>query len=394
MCRYRFNPYIKDEPDWSDPLFAFLQNEDMMAFHQSLDGYQPTPLVSLVKTAACLGVKEILVKDESHRFGLNAFKALGASYAIYRFLKEKWEAQFSEVFDTSIFHDPVKLTKLGSFTFCAATDGNHGRAVAWTAKKLQQKAVIYMPSDTVPARIEDIRKEGAQVVIVDGTYDDCVTVAAKDAKEHGWFEIADTAYEGYTTIPSWVLNGYSTIFHEVESEMQEKTKSTFDFVVLQVGVGAFAAAGAAYYTKHYGNQRPQLVCVEPLEAAGFLDSIEDGQGKPIPAKGQRQTIMAGLNCGTPSLVAWPILRDSVKLFLAITDSYAEEAMKQYANEGIISGEAGASGLAALTALIHDPLLRETKKTMGLGAHCRILLINTEGDTDPENYHRIVGIDRN
>ncbi len=390
MCRYHLNSHIKHEPNWSGASFAFLKNEDMASFHQALEGYEATPLVSLKETAALLGVKEILVKDESRRFGLNAFKALGASYAIYRFLKGQWEEQFSEVFDVHIFQNPAQLEKLGSFAFCAATDGNHGRAVAWTARKLRQRAIIYMPSDTVPARIENIRKEGAQVVIVDGTYDDCVAAAARDAKVQGLFEIADTAYEGYSTIPSWVLNGYSTLFQEIESEFQENPHPSIDFIFLQAGVGAFAAAGAAYYTKRYGSQRPQLICVEPLEAACFLDSVEAGTGNSIPAKGTMKTIMAGLNCGIPSLVAWPIIRDSVNLFLAITDSYAEEAMRQYAREGIISGESGASGLGALLALTQDPMLAEAKQKIGLTRDSRVLLINTEGDTDPDNYRRIVG----
>lgn len=391
MCKFTFNPYVQQNPDWSTTFLAFLQNQDMFAFHRSLEGYAPTPLVSLPEMAYAWGVQQIFVKDESHRFGINAFKALGASYAIYRFLKARWEAQFSEKFDEKSFGNPAILEKLGSFTFCAATDGNHGRAVAWTAKMLKQNAVIFMPSDTVPARIESIRSEGAAVVIVQGSYDDCVTVAAQTAKDNGWFEIADTAYEGYVTVPAWVLNGYSTIFREMEESLNPEGIPEIDFVFLQAGVGAFAAAGAAYYTLRYGNKRPKLICVEPLEAAGFLDSIDYGEGHPIPAKGTMKTIMAGLNCGIPSLAAWPILKDSIDLFLGIGDSYAEEAMKQYAKVGVVAGEAGAAGLAALLALMQAPALREAKAQIGLKAQSRILLINTEGDTDPENYQKIVGM---
>lgn len=390
MCRYALNAYRQKNPDWSGDAFSFLQNQDMQEFHRALEGYAPTPLQPLPALAETLGVQQILVKDESHRFGVNAFKALGASYAIYRFLKNRWQEQFSETFDPKSFRNPAVLEKLGAFTFCAATDGNHGRAVAWTAKMLQQKAVIFMPSDTVPARIENIRADGAEVQIVPGTYDDCVRHAAKTAEAQGWIEVADTAYEGYTVIPSWVLNGYSTLFREMEEPLHAADFAGVDFVFLQAGVGAFAAAGASYYTLRYGENRPKLVCVEPLEAAGFLDSIDHGKGEPIPAKGSMETIMAGLNCGTPSLSAWPILKDSIDLFLGIGDGYAEEAMREYAKWGVVSGESGASGLAALMALLQAPSLAEAKEKMGLNAHSRILLINTEGDTDPQNYQKIVG----
>ncbi|MBF0279512.1 MAG: diaminopropionate ammonia-lyase [SAR324 cluster bacterium] len=389
MCRYTFNPFLKQNPDWTGKSFDFLRNSDMFEFHKSLEGYEATPLVSLPKIADTLGIKAVLVKDESFRFGINAFKALGASYAIYRFLKDRWEGQFAAPFNERSFSDPAVLEKLGSFTFCAATDGNHGRAVAWTAKKLKQSAVIFMPSDTVQARIDSIRSEGAEVLIIDGTFDDCVRTAGQQAKEKGWFEIADTAYEGYMTIPSWVLNGYSTLFREMENEINLNEGPQIDFVFLQAGVGAFAAAGASYYTQRYGKHRPKLICAEPLEAAGFLDSIDFGEGSPIAAKGKMETIMAGLNCGIPSLAAWPILKDSIELFLAISDDYAEDAMRQFAASGVISGEAGASGLAALLALMKDPALADARKKIGIGEHSRVLLVSTEGDTDPENYQKIV-----
>jgi len=241
----------------------------------------------------------------------------------------------------------------------------------------------------VKARIENIKSEGAEVVIIDGTYDDCVQQAAGDARKNGWFEIADTAYEGYTTIPSWVLNGYSTIFRELEDSLHPDKAPKVDLVLLQAGVGAFAAAGASYYTMRYGAKCPKLICLEPLEAAGFLDSIEFGEGKPIPARGKMVTLMNGLNCGIPSLAAWPILKDSVDLFLAITDNYAEMAMRKLADEGVVSGESGASGLAGLMALMSDPALADAKNRIDLSRNSNVLLINTEADTDPENYRKIV-----
>jgi len=281
------------------------------------------------------------------------------------------------------------LSKLGSFTFCAATDGNHGRAVAWTARKLHQKAVIFMPANTVKARIESIQNEGAEVIIIDGTYDDCVRKASYESRKNGWIEIGDTAYKGYTEIPSWVLNGYSTIFREMENSVNKMPTSEIDYVFLQAGVGAFAASGASYYSMRYGEKRPEIIIVEPIEASCFLDSAESGNGKPIPAKGKMETIMAGLNCGIPSLCAWPILRDCSDLFLGITDDYAEKAMKMYFQEEIISGESGASTLAGLIALLEDENLKEAKDRIGINRNSKILLINTEGDTDPVNFRKII-----
>ncbi len=390
MSRFHLNLDAVAVPDWSGEEFAFLSNGDMLDFHRSLDGYAPTPLVPLPKIAARLGVSEVWAKDESKRFGVNAFKPLGASYAIYRFLKSRWQEKFDGQFEPASFKNPEMLARLGKFTFCAATDGNHGRAVAWTARQLGQKAVIYMPSGTAPARIESIRGEGAEVVVVEGTYDDCVGVAERNASANGWQAISDTAYEGNMTIPSWVLNGYSTLFREMESELNPAGGPLIDFVILQAGVGAFAASGAAYYKQRYGASAPTLIAVEPDEAACFLDSMLYGGGKPIPARGKMETIMAGLNCGIPSAVAWPIMRDSAKLFLGIPDEFVEEAMRLYAASGVTSGESGASGLAGLLALCEDESLAEAKRLVGVGSDARILLISTEGDTDPENYRKIVG----
>ncbi len=392
-CKYGFNAMVKETPDWSGPGFSFLDTGDMLDFHKSLAGYSPTPLRSLPEAAKALGVKEVFVKDESHRFGIKAFKAIGASYAIYRFLKGQWEQRFGkeEPFNPGSFKDPEVMKRLGSFTFCGATDGNHGRAVAWTANKLKQRAVIYMPDNTVPARIENIESENGEVVLVPGTFDDCVERCAQDAEKNGWQAISDTAYPGYMEIPHYIMLGYTTIFHELEDSLNQPEAAAVDFVFLPAGVGGLAAAGAGYYVRRYGANRPKLVCVEPSDCDCFLESIKFGKGEPLPTRGSSESIMAGLNCGIPSQVAWPIIRDGMHLFLAVTDDYAEEAMRTYHREQVTAGESGASGLAGLTALVRDPWLNHARKRSGLNQNSRILLINTEGDTDPVNYKKIVGI---
>ena len=390
MCRYSFNPFVHSIPDWSGADYAFLSDSDMLDFHRSLPGYAPTPLVQLPGVAGKLGLGSVYVKDESHRFGIKAFKALGASYAIYRLLKEHWEKKFNSPFTIEIFKNQQELKKLGVMTFTAATDGNHGRAVAWTARRLGQKAVIYMPADSAPARVEAIESEGATVVLVPGTFDDCVQQCASDAQKIGWQVVSDTAYPGYMDVPKYILLGYTTLFREMEDSINKPEKAEVDVVILPAGVGGLAAAGTSYYVRRYGAGRPRLICVEPEQSDCFLESIRHGTGEPVPTRGKLNSIMAGLNCGIPSPVTWPIIRDGMHFFLAIPDKYAINAMRLYADEGIVSGESGASGLAGLLALTTSKKLHEAKEQLGLGKTTRVLLINTEGDTDPVSYRRIVG----
>lgn len=394
MCEYAFNDMRKDWPVWQGEEYDFLKNSGMLDFHRSLPGYEPTPLRALPDLAFRFGLGAILVKDESKRFGIKAFKALGASYAIYRFLKKQWSTRFKEPFTPASFQDADVLAKLGSFTFCAATDGNHGRAVAWTAKKLGQKAVIYMPADSVEARVENIGNEGAEVVLVEGTFDLCVERCAADAAKNGWQAISDTAYPGYREIPGWILLGYTSIFAELEGVLHQPDKANVDAVILPAGVGGLAAAGAFYYAKHYGAQRPVLICVEPVSSDCFLESVRFGAGEALPTRGKQTSIMAGLNCGVPSPLAWPFVRDAVHFFLAVGDKYAEQAMRRYyhplgMDPRIVAGESGASGLAALLALTNSDKLAGIRSKLPLNQNSRILLINTEGDTDPVNFKKIV-----
>lgn len=375
--RFRKNPFFQDRmpPELVPPAPS-----DVLPFHRELVGYAPTPLVPLPEVAKELGLGEVWIKDESKRFGLNAFKVLGASYAIYRFLR-----------GTSVGSDPSRPTvKMTRYTFATATDGNHGRAVAWTAKSLGHEAVVFVPKNTVPARIEAIRGEGAKVVVVDGTYDDTVTRAAAEAAKNGWQVISDTAYPGYMQVPAWIMDGYATLFHEAIDQLDAQGHKWPDHVFLQAGVGGLACAGVLFFRRRGAGKRPAMVSVEPTDADCLLESILSPDGSIRVAKGKQNSIMAGLNCGTPSLLAWPVLKSGVDFFLAVEDAFAEQAMRVLAANGVTSGESGAAGLAGLLALCKEPALAESRSALGLGSEAKILLISTEGDTDPVSYRRIVG----
>jgi len=245
-----------------------------------------------------------------------------------------------------------------------------------------------MPDNTARFRIENIEKEGAKVILVKGTFDDCVKQNDHDAKLNNWQVISDTAYEGYMEIPNFIMAGYSTIFRELDDNIK------FDYVFLQAGVGGLAAAGAWYFTNKYQENRPKLICVEPTESDCFLESIINGNGMPIATKGNQESIMAGLNCGIPSELAWPYIKDSMDLFLAVSDNYAEKAMQHYyytneKDQRIISGESGASGLAGLLALLQSKNLESAKEKIEITLKSNILIINTEGDTDPINFKLVI-----
>ncbi len=389
MARFLINPLRRDLPDWSAPELGYLQlirARAQLPLHRALPGYAPTPLHDLPELAGELGLGRVLVKDEGARFGIQAFKGLGAGFAVYSVLRERWREHTGQDLAPAAFADPAVKATLGTITFTAATDGNHGRAVAWTAGRLGQRAVIFMPADTAPPRIAHIEREGAEVRLVEGTFDDCVAACAATAAANGWQVIADTAYPGYLEIPGYIMTGYSTIFVEIAAQLD----SPPDVVLLPAGVGGLAGAGAAHYVQEQGAARPRLVCVEPEDSACFLESLAAGDGRPHAARGRQQSLMAGLNCGTPSLLAWPVVRDATDVFLAIEDHWAEVAMRAHHRHGVVSGESGAATLAGLLALLEEPALAPAREHLGLGPRCSVLVINTESDTDPGNWARITG----
>jgi diaminopropionate ammonia-lyase len=365
--RYRINPFRSSAGD-DPPARGAIQR-----FHESLDGYRPTPLVQLPSLARALGVRTLYLKDESSRFGLDAFKGLGASWAMHRLVQ----------------------AGTGPRTVSSATDGNHGRAVAWTARRLGLESRIFMTGHSAPARIEAIRREGAEVVLVDGTYDDAVRICAERSAQEGWQVVADVGYPGYLEIPRWIADGYGTLFAEATEQLEARQWHWPDVVVLQAGVGGFAAAGVHHFRSRLPAAR--IAVVEPVDADALLTSAMTDDGSPAVSQGTQRSIMACLNCGTVSLSAWPVLRAGVDVFFSISDEWAAEAMRRLGwpagqDPRVTAGESGAAGLAGLLALMAVPALTGAREALGVGPSTRVLVVNTEGATDPVSYRRIVGCD--
>ncbi|WP_228760002.1 diaminopropionate ammonia-lyase [Pseudactinotalea sp. HY158] len=351
-------------------------------FHSRLPDYRPSNLVELPTVAAKLGIAEAWVKDESARMGLPSFKVLGASWATYRALEEAAGGTFDGWRSTDelarMVQERTKVRRLS-----AATDGNHGRAVARMATWLGMTSDIFVPLGTVDARIRAIESEGATVTVVDGSYDQAVARAAEEAGED-CFVISDTSWEGYRDIPGWVIDGYSSIFDEAEEQFAQSGRDYPDAVVVQIGVGALAAAVVRYH-RGPGGPGSKILGVEPESAACVLASVRGGEMTSVP--GPHPSIIAGLNCDSPSVIAWPHLSTGIDAYVAISDDDARQAMRDLAAEGIVSGETGAAGLAGLTVAAS---IDEIVETLALDHSSRVLIISTEGATDEAAFATIVG----
>jgi diaminopropionate ammonia-lyase len=360
------------------------------SFHLTLPAFKPTPLAKLDSLANHLGVAGIRVKDESHRCGLNAFKILGASYALFCHLADKLNLS-PENMSFSLFQSSQVRRRIREFTCITATDGNHGKAVAWVSRQLGCNAVILMPKGTTTARLESIRNLGADASIIDGNYDDAVQLAAGKARRNGWLLIQDTASAGYEDIALQVMQGYLTMFNEAIEQM---TPVVPTHVFIQCGVGSLAGSLQGYLVEKYGDRRPFLTIVEPTRAACYYQSIQAADGKPHKIGGNLDTLMAGLACGDPSKIAWELLRDYADIFVACPDAVAATGMRILGNplaadDRVISGESGAVTLGLVFNLLKQPELEPLKKELNINSNSRILLFSTEGDTDPEMYRQMV-----
>lgn len=383
-------PQLTDMP-LEMSFFTEEQAQSVLSYHQSFDGlYAPTPLKSLSHLAGALGLGGIFLKDESYRFGLNAFKALGGSYAIGRYLSKKLGLSPKEMTLSRLTSPEVKA-QLGKITFCTATDGNHGRGVAWTAHQLQQPCVVYMPKGSAEERVHNIEAQGAKVIVTEVPYDDTVRLARATAEKNGWITVQDTSWPGYVDIPMHIMQGYLTMAYEAWQQM-DGVKPTHIF--LQAGVGSMAGAVAALFKNLMGEDAPIITIVEPNPADCHYRSALAGDGSIRITPGDLNSIMAGLSCGEPNPISWTLMRASAHFCLACPEYAAADGMRVLASplegdERVISGESGASCLGVVYELMTRKELAEMRDQIGLNADSRVLLISTEGATDRENYRGVV-----
>ena len=382
----------------SDDKFLDLMSEENVTkaneFHKSFPQYSVTPLQKLSALASYLGVKGIYCKDESYRFGLNAFKVLGGSYAMGRYIAKELGRDISQLPYNVLSSDKLR-EEFGQATFFTATDGNHGRGVAWAAKRLGQKAVVRMPKGTTKTRFDNIAKEGAEVTIEEVNYDDCVRMAAAEAAktEHGII-VQDTAWAGYEEIPSWIMQGYGTLVLEADKQLKENGVDRPTHVFVQAGVGSLAGAVVGYFAHKYKDNPPVMVVCEASAADCLYRSAVQADGNLVNVTGDLQTIMAGLACGEGNTIGWDILKNHVTVFASCPDWMSAKATRIYANPlendpPIISGESGSVPLGLAYTALHDEDAKDLKEALKLDENSNILVISTEGDTDPVRYREIV-----
>lgn len=384
-------------PKSEDEKLAVMTTDNVakaQAFHRGFPQYSVTPLANLSGMAARLGLGGLFVKDESYRFGLNAFKVLGGSFAMARYIAQEMGKDVSEMtydyLTSQQFQDDF-----GQATFFTATDGNHGRGVAWAANKLHQRAVVHMPKGSTKTRFDNIAKEGAEVTIEDVNYDDCVRMAAAEAAktEHG-VVVQDTAWDGYEEIPAWIMQGYGTMAAEAAEQLRSLEVNRPTHVFVQAGVGSLASSMVGYFTNLFPSNPPKFVIMEAAAADCLYQGAKAADGSSRIVDGDLQTIMAGLACGEPNTIGWDILRNHATAFLSCPDWVSAEGMRKLAapvkgDPAVTSGESGAVGMGAISALMCDPAYAELREALELDKNSQVLLFSTEGDTDPERYRQIV-----
>ncbi len=392
--------WIKNESRDQDPAYGAVMKilppelpRKIRGFHRQIPGYRMSPLKGLSNLAARLNLGGIWVKDESARLDLQSFKVLGGSYAIYRLVKKRLGLDDQEVRFSDLTSGDLRQ-KLGDLTFAAATDGNHGRGVAWSASQMGFQSVIYVHKLTSRARIRSIEQNGAKVVVVDGNYDDAVRQVEQDARRNGWLVVSDTSWEGYEDIPTWVMQGYTTMLSEAQEQLAAQGLSQPTHVFVQAGVGSLAAATVGFYASLFGKTRPKSVVVEPTRAGCLFRSAQIGDGRPYTLQEDLDTIMAGLACGEPNPIAWDILKNTADFFAICPDYVAAMGMRVYGvplhgDPVVISGESGAVTLGALMYIMQHDSARELRDQLELGPESQVLLINTEGNTSPNDFRYVV-----
>ncbi|MFC0231646.1 diaminopropionate ammonia-lyase [Bhargavaea ullalensis] len=367
--KWMANPYAGERPSDLIELFSWEEAKRARKFHESLPAYAETPLYSLGGLARSFGIGGLYVKDESERFGLHAFKGLGASYALGRLHGGSGE----------------------TVTFATATDGNHGKGLAWAARELGQRAVVFLPAGSAKERVDAIREQGADARVTELNYDDTVRLAEEEAACNGWVLVQATAWTGYEKVPRLIMQGYLTLIDEAFGQLEEASAPPVTHLFLQAGVGSFAAAMAAYVAARLGKDAPKIIVMEPDKADCFYRSALKGDGAAAEVGGDLDTMMAGLACGVPSPDAWAILKPLVSHFASCSDEVSTNGMRILSRPSagdprVVSGESG----AAVAVGLLGGLTSVDREMLGLDASSVVLAVNTEGDTDPGNFRRITG----
>ena len=371
-----------------DSMFAPGVAERVRAFHRTITGYESTPLISLQSLAENIGLQSFHVKDESYRFGLNAFKCLGGSWCIANYIAEKLGIPEGDIAFERLKGDDVR-GKMSGVKFVTATDGNHGRGIAWAASRLGLGSVVFMPKGTARERLENIQALGSEASITNMNYDDTVQHAKIFAESHGWSLMQDTSFSGYEDIPLRIMQGYLTMALEAAEEISQPPTHIF----LQAGVGSMAGALASFFTQYYGG-KIIITIIEPNNADCIFRTARANDGELHAVKGSLKTIMAGLACGVPCTVAWELLKSHAQNYISMPDYVAANGMRILGNPcgddtRIISGESGASTAGFVCELMRNDSLDGIREALKIDGSSRVLCFSTEGDTDRENYRRIV-----
>lgn len=388
--KWKMNTMPKSD-DKNLPIMSLEEVEKAKKFHKSFPEYSETPLVDLKMMAKHLGLSKVCVKDESYRFGLNAFKVLGGSYAIGKHIADELNKDIKDVDYKYLTSEKLKSDLGNVVTFFSATDGNHGKGVAWAANKLGQKCVIYMPKGSTLRRLNAIKAENAVATIEEFNYDDCVRKAAEESKKvpHS-VVVQDTAWAGYEKIPSWIMQGYGTMAAEAADEFKERPTHVF----VQAGVGSLAGAVVGYFTNRFKDNPPKFIVVETSVADCLYKGAVKDTGEIEKVGGDMDSIMAGLCCGEPNITSWDILRNHTTCFVSAEDNVTRLGMRVLAapikgDSAITSGESGAVPFGTLFAIMTDDKYKDLKNELDLNENSKVLLFSTEGNTDPERYENIV-----
>jgi diaminopropionate ammonia-lyase len=392
-CRHVINRLALKDAFFGGRTAAILGDEAFAAAKREITawpGYAPTPLVPLAGLAAALGLDALHYKDEGQRFGLKSFKALGGAYAVLKVLSRKLAHRGIEISGVTDLLTGGYREATSEITVCCATDGNHGRSVAWAAQMFGCACVIYLHEGVSQGREDEIAAYGARIRRVPGGYDESVRVTVAEAAENGWFVVSDTAWQGYEEVPGWVMQGYNVMADEIAGQWPDWNARPPSHLFIQGGVGGLAGGVAWHLWRLAGAGRPRTVVVEPERADCIARSMAAGEPTAVP--GDVETFMACLAAAEMSPLAWEILKDCADETLVIPDEAAAETMRLLAagtdgDRPIVAGESGAAATAALIAACGDGAVRDS---LGLGPESRVLVIGSEGATDRDIYLQTVG----